>query len=179
MNMRKTLTAVIAAAVFVCSNTVAANADYSEERCEKDYRKQPIYDVYGNEVTKPVANFKIKRLRNGELMDEIISDGGYDLGAPFPTMQCYVGDTITFEDLSDPTDGNGISVWDFQYFGTLGDNWNEYRYGGWSVELPDSSIERTGDERPVSVALSGDIPIKYLNGRSSYYGGNDRTQCKR
>lgn len=43
-----------------------------------------------------------------------------DLSAEFPSMQCYVGDTIVFEDLSKAKNNANIKTWDFQYYGTLG-----------------------------------------------------------
>ena len=156
MNIRNALTVVTLAAVFVCSNLVTVYADYSEESCEKDYRGQPIYNTYGNEAVKPIANFKVKRLRDGVLMDEIISDSGYDLGTPFPTMDCYVGDTIVFEDLSNPKDGNSIKTWDFQYYGTLGDSYKEYNYN----ILENASFELTEPgETAFFLCVKSDLPV--------------------
>ncbi|MGN0107031.1 MAG: hypothetical protein ACI4A5_04955 [Hominilimicola sp.] len=128
MNTRKTLAAVVMTAVFLCTNILSVMADYCIEPCEKDYRRQPIYNMYGEIAKKPVAKFRIIRSRNGEVKDILESYSDNDLGTDFPAMQCYVGDTITFEDLSDPTDGSGIKTWDFQYYGTLGDHFEEYNY---------------------------------------------------
>ena len=128
MNIRKTLTAVILTAVFLCSNIFVANADFSNEYADKDYRRQPIYNLYGETTRKPIANFRIIRMRGGEIKDMITSYSDNDLSAEFPSMQCYVGDTILFEDLSDSTDGSTIKTWDFQHYGTLGDSYNEYNY---------------------------------------------------
>lgn len=52
-------------------------------------------------------------MRDGEIKDMLESYSDNDLSTEFPAMQCYVGDTIVFEDLSDPMDGNAIKVWDF------------------------------------------------------------------
>lgn len=156
MNIRKALTAVTLAAVFVCSN-IHAMADYCEEYASDDYREQPIYNTYNANAVKPIANFKVKRLRDGVLMDEIISDSGYDLGTPFPTMDCYVGDTIVFDDLSNPKDGNSIKTWDFQYYGTLGDSYKEYSYN----ILESASFELTEPgETAFFLCVKSDLPVK-------------------
>lgn len=126
MNIRKALTAVIMAAVFLCS--ISVNADVCKEYATDDYRDQPVWNQYGEIGTKPIAKFRIIRSRNGEVKDILESYSDNDLYSDFPAMQCYVGDTITFEDLSNPTDGSGIKTWDFQYYGTLGDSYNEYNY---------------------------------------------------
>ena len=52
-------------------------------------------------------------MRDGEIKDMITSYSDNDLSAEFPSMQCYVGDTILFEDLSDSTDGSTIKTWIF------------------------------------------------------------------
>ena len=106
-------------AVFLCSN-IAVNADYSDEYADKDYRHQSVYNLYGEAVKKPIAKFRIIRMRDGEIKDMLESYSDNDLSTEFPAMQCYVGDTIVFEDLSDPMDGNAIKVWDFQYYGAFG-----------------------------------------------------------
>lgn len=127
MNIRKTLTAVAMTAVFLCSN-IAVNADFSNEYAADDYRKIPVYSRYGELVEKPIANFRIIRMRDGEVKDMLESYSDNDLSTEFPAMQCYVGDTIVFEDLSRATNGANIKAWDFQYFGTLGDSYHEYNY---------------------------------------------------
>ena len=43
-----------------------------------------------------------------------------DLSTEFPAMQCYVGDTIVFEDLSDPMDGNAIKGLGFSILRSFG-----------------------------------------------------------
>lgn len=101
MNIRKALTAVAMTAVFLCSN-IAVNADYSDEYADKDYRHQSVYNLYGEAVKKPIAKFRIIRMRDGEIKDMLESYSDNDLSTEFPAMQCYVGDTIVFEDLSDP-----------------------------------------------------------------------------
>lgn len=128
MKIQKSLTAVVMTAVFLCSNIFTVSANVSNEYASDDYRGQVIKNSYGDEATKPIARFKIIRLRNGEVKDEIMSYSDNDLYAEYPTMQCYVGDTIVFEDFSDSTDGSGIKTWDFQYYGTLGQHFKEYNY---------------------------------------------------
>lgn len=126
MNIRKALTAVIMTAVFLCS--ISVSADVCKEYATDDYRDQPVWNQYGEIGAKPIAKFRIIRSRNGEVKDILESYSDNDLYSDFHAMQCYVGDTITFEDLSNPTDGSGIKTWDFQYYGTLGDSYNEYNY---------------------------------------------------
>lgn len=128
MNIRKALTAVAMTAVFLCANIFSVSADVCNEYASDDYRGQAVRNAYGEKATKPIAKFKIIRLRNGEVKDEIMSYSDNDLYAEYPTMQCYVGDTIVFEDFSDSTDGSGIKTWDFQYYGTLGNSYHEYNY---------------------------------------------------
>ncbi len=128
MNIRKALTAVAMTAVFLSANIFYVSADVCKEYATDDYRAQAVRNTYGDKATKPIARFKIIRLRNGEVKDEIMSYSDNDLYAEYPTMQCYVGDTIVFEDFSDATDGSGIKTWDFQYYGTLGDSFHEYNY---------------------------------------------------
>lgn len=127
MKIRNTLTAVVMTVVFLCSN-IAVNADYSEKYAEDDYREQIVWNIYGEKITKPIANFRIIRMRDGEVIDMLESCYDDDLDIEFPTMQCYVGDTIAFEDLSEPADGTAINAWDFQYYGALGDSYREYDY---------------------------------------------------
>ena len=127
MNIRKVLTAVTATAVFLCSS-IFVQADYSDEYATEDYREQAVYNSYGEVIEKPIANFRIIRMRNGEIKDMLESYYDNDLSAEFPSMQCYVGDTIVFEDLSKAKNNANIKTWDFQYYGTLGDSYNEYNY---------------------------------------------------
>lgn len=63
--------------------------------------------------------------------------------AEFPSMQCYVGDTIVFEDLSKAKNNANIKTWDFQYYGMLGDSYNEYNYN----ILESSKFELTDREK--------------------------------
>ena len=118
MNIRKALTAVAMTAVFLCSN-IAVNADYSDEYAADDYRDQAVYNRYGETVEKPIANFRIIRMRDGEVKDILESYSDNDLSTEFPVMQCYVGDTIVFEDLSKAKNGANIKVWDFQYLSLI------------------------------------------------------------
>lgn len=128
MNTQKALTAVAMTAVFLCTNIFTVRADFSDEYATDDYRSQFVMNQYGDIAKKPIAKFRIICSRNGEVKDMLESYSDNDLSTEFPAMQCYVGDTITFEDLSDPTDGSGIKTWDFQYFGALGDSYHEYNY---------------------------------------------------
>lgn len=127
MNIRNTLTAVVTTVVFLCSN-ITVNADYSEEYAEDDCREQFVWNIYGEKITKPIANFRIIRMRDGEILDMLESCSDNDLNTEFPVMQCYVGDMIVFEDLSESTAGTEINTWDFQYYGALGDSYREYDY---------------------------------------------------
>lgn len=98
---------------FLCSNVLISKADFSNEYAKDDYRRQPVIDIYGEEVAKPIANFRIIRMRNGEIKDMLESYYDNDLSAEFPSMQCYVGDTIVFEDLSKAKNNANIKTWDF------------------------------------------------------------------
>ena len=156
MNIRKALTAVAMTAVFLCSN-IAVNADYSDEYADKDYRHQSVYNLYGEAVKKPIAKFRIIRMRDGEIKDMLESYSDNDLSTEFPAMQCYVGDTIVFEDLSDPMDGNAIKVWDFQYYGALGDSYHEYNYN----ILNSSKFELTEPgETAFFLCVKSDVPTQ-------------------
>ena len=159
MNMRKIITTVVTAVVLLCANTVMVSADRSDEPCNKDYRKQPIYDVNGVEATKPIAEFKIKRLRNGELMDELLSDSGYDLDNPFPTMECYVGDTIVFVNTKDTEDTLTVTVTDMFVFKSFAELYDK---------LPLLKCGYTEDT--VKTASPNDMELYYTAAEQSRYG---------
>jgi hypothetical protein len=143
-------------AVFLCAN-ITASADYCTDPAIDDYRDQPVWNQYGEVASKPISKFRIIRSRNGEVKDILESYSDNDLGTDFPAMQCYVGDTITFEDLSDPTDGNGIKTWDFQYYGTLGDHFEEYNYN--ILESERFELTEPG-ETAFFLCVKSDVPVK-------------------
>lgn len=128
MNIKRALTAVIATAVFLCANIAQVSADVCTEYVPDDYREKHVFNQYGEAVEKPIAKFRIIRSKNGEVKDILESYSDNNLYSEFPAMQCYVGDTITFEDLSIPRHNSNIKTWDFQYYGTLGDHFAEYNY---------------------------------------------------
>ena len=96
MNIRKVLTAVTATAVFLCSS-IFVQADYSDEYATEDYREQAVYNSYGEVIEKPIANFRIIRMRNGEIKDiELFSikfpcssAKPYFIAVPPMSMQIY------------------------------------------------------------------------------------------
>lgn len=157
MKIQKSLTAVVMTAVFLCSNIFTVSANVSNEYASDDYRGQVIKNSYGDEATKPIARFKIIRLRNGEVKDEIMSYSDNDLYAEYPTMQCYVGDTIVFEDFSDSTDGSRIKAWDFQYYGSLGEHFEEYNYN--ILESARFELTEPGDT-VFFLCVKSDLPVK-------------------
>ncbi|MDD6735511.1 MAG: hypothetical protein PUE13_04265, partial [Clostridiales bacterium] len=114
MNIRKTrITAAITAAIFVLTN-ISVFASLSSEWAEKDYRTMLITGRQGQELQKPTARFAAKRIVDGETVDSVMSYTGYDCTAEFPTLTCYVGDTLEFEDLSYDNNGGKIAEWDWQ-----------------------------------------------------------------
>jgi hypothetical protein len=123
-----TIMTVILTVIFICQTLLVANATPSLDYAANDYKDLPFISENGMILDKPIAQFKIARIRNGELLDDIISYAGDDLHAPIPTLECYVGDTIVFEDLSYDPSGGYITTWDWQRFGTLGDHVEEYGY---------------------------------------------------
>ena len=126
MNIRKTrITAAITAAIFVLTN-ISVFASLSGEWAEKDYRTMLITGRQGQELKKPTVRFAAKRIVDGETVDSVISYTGYDCTAEFPTLTCYVGDTLAFEDLSYDNNGGKIAEWDWQYYGALGDSYKVY-----------------------------------------------------
>ena len=155
MNIRKTLTVVAMTAVFLCS--ISVSADVCKEYATDDYRDQPVWNQYGEVGAKPIAKFRIIRSRNGEVKDILESYSDNDLYSDFPAMQCYVGDTITFEDLSSPTDGSGIKTWDFQYYGTLGDSYQEYNYN--ILESARFELTEPG-ETAFFLCVKSNLPVK-------------------
>lgn len=112
--------AAIMAAIFMCSGTTAFAA-LSNEKVNNDYRNLQIMNQRNEIINKPIAQFAAKRVKNGEVKDVAVSYTDYDCTTDFPTLVCYVGDTLTFEDLSrDTNQGGSIVLWDWQRFGAMG-----------------------------------------------------------
>ena len=64
---------------------------------------------------------------------------------------------IRDRDLSDPMDGNAIKVWDFQYYGALGDSYHEYNYN----ILNSSKFELTEPgETAFFLCVKSDVPTQ-------------------
>ena len=63
------------------------------------YRNLNILNKQGVRLNKPTAQFSANRIVNGEVADMAISYAGYDYNTEFPTLVCYVGDTLTFTDI--------------------------------------------------------------------------------
>ncbi len=128
--MKKILTKVMAAimAVIFILPSSSVFAAPSTEWASKDYRNIQIMNRQGVPISKPIAQFAAKRVVNGEIVDAVTSYTGYDCNEEIPTLTCYVGDTVSFEDLSrDTNPGGEIMEWDWQYFGTLGTSTRKYR----------------------------------------------------
>ena len=120
--------AVLVAAIFMLSG-MSVSAEWSNRHADKDYRDMKIMNSNGTVIKKPTAQFIAKRMVNGAVADSVTSDAAYDCSADFPTLTCYVGDTLSFEDLSyDNNQGGSIVAWDWQRSGSLGDVHNIYDY---------------------------------------------------
>lgn len=124
----KKAAAVFLTAVFICTG-LSALAAPANVILDQDYRNKTILDRYGNYMYKPTAQFSAHRWKNREMLDSVASYSGHDFNTEFPVLTCYVGDTITFRDLSyDNNEGGSISGWDWQRYGHLGDTHNIYNY---------------------------------------------------
>lgn len=122
------LMAAVMAAVFVIS-ALPVSAALSNEKVSKDYRNMQIMNKQGVVINKPTSQFAAKRVVNGQMVDAVTSYSGYDCTTEFPTLVCYVGNTVTFEDLSyDNNAGGSIVEWDWQYYGSLGNSNKVYNY---------------------------------------------------
>ena len=120
--------AVLVTAIFILTG-ISVSAEWSNKHADKDYRNMKIMNINGDVISKPTAQFVAKRMVNGEIADTVVSDAENDCAAAFPTLTCYVGDTLTFEDLSrDNNEGGSIVAWDWQRSGSLGDTHNIYNY---------------------------------------------------
>mgnify|MGYP004563135661 FL=1 len=117
---------VIMAVIFLCG-TLSVMAYPSNEKVNKDYRNMSIQNAAGTIIPKPTAQFSANRVVNGAGADIAVSYTGYDCNAEFPTLTCYVGDTLTFTDMSRGNNGDSIAEWDWQYFGAMGDHHNIYK----------------------------------------------------
>lgn len=117
--------AVILAAIFILSS-VSVSAALSPEKVNKDYRNMDIISRQWVKVNKPTAQFAANRIVNGEVADMVISYSGYDCNKEIPTLVCYVGDTLTFTDMSRDNNGGKIIEWDWQRYGALGDKCEVY-----------------------------------------------------
>ena len=54
-----------------------------------------IMNRQGVVINKPTSQFAAKRVVNGEIVDAVTSYADYDCTTEFPTLVCYVGDTLT------------------------------------------------------------------------------------
>lgn len=116
-------------AVILLFSSIDVMAAWSPEYAKSDYRDMEIRTKDNKAAEKPTAQFAVKRISDGEMVDKVVSYSGYDCGVPFPTIVCYVGDKITFEDLShDNNPGGKLVEWDWQRFGAMGDHYMLYNY---------------------------------------------------
>jgi len=118
--------AVVMAAIFVFGS-ISAYAITSPVKVNKDYRNMDILNKQNVKVNKPTAQFAAKRIVNGEVADMTISYADYDLNTDYPTLVCYVGDTLAFTDMSKSNNGGSLIEWDWQFTGSLGTHTNVYR----------------------------------------------------
>lgn len=118
--------AVTLAAIFVFG-VISTFAAPSYTQASKDYRNMDILNTQNVKINKPTAQFAANRIVNGEVADMVISYADYDCNTPFPTLVCYVGDTLTFTDMSRANNGGKIIEWDWQRFGSLGDKYGVYK----------------------------------------------------
>lgn len=120
--------AAILAALFVCgTGWLPSYAAPSNEAADKDYRNMDIVNKQGVRINKPTAQFSANRVVNGAVTDMAISYADFDCNAEFPTLICYVGDTLTFTDMSRDNNGGSIIEWDWQYYGALGNHHEIYQ----------------------------------------------------
>lgn len=118
--------AVVLTAIFICS-AIGVSAAPSYEKVNKDYRNMEILNRQSVRINKPTAQFCANRVVNGAVADVAISYPDYDCNTEFPTLTCYVGDTLTFTDMSKDNNGGSIIEWDWQYYGALGRHNNIYQ----------------------------------------------------
>jgi len=118
--------AVIMAAIFIFG-AVPVSAALSPVKVNKDYRNTDILNKQGVKINKPTAQFSANRIVNGEVADMTISYADYNCNAEIPTLVCYVGDTLTFTDMSRDNNGGKLIEWDWQKFGALGDSNGLYK----------------------------------------------------
>ncbi|MBS7297673.1 MAG: hypothetical protein KIG65_01170 [Eubacteriales bacterium] len=128
-------------AVIFSSSSMNVMAAWSSENAKSDYRNMEIRNTKNVRVEKPTAQFAVNRISNGEIVDKAISYAGYDCSVPFTELVCYVGDKITFEDLShDNNPGGKLVEWDWQRFGSLGDHYKVYNYNVLETESIDCTV---------------------------------------
>lgn len=117
--------AVALTAIFVFGSGSVFAAP-SSSKVSKDYRNMDILNTNKIKVNKPTAQFAANRVVNGEVADIAISYDGYNCETEIPTLVCYVGDTLTFTDMSRDNNGGKIVEWDWQMFGSLGNKYDVY-----------------------------------------------------
>lgn len=145
---------VFMAVIFLCHLCVLAAPN--PEYCKDDYREKTIQDEYGNIIEKPTAQMMAIRERDGKILDSVPSYAGMDTNTEFPALTCYVGDTLRFEDLSSSDNGN-IASWDWQYYGALGEHFNEYTYN--VVNQTSIYLDQPG-ETTFFLCVKSDIKVK-------------------
>lgn len=149
--------AVVLTAIFIISS-ISVIAAPSKEKVNKDYRNMEILNKQGLKVNKPTAQFAANRIVNGEIADMAISYTGYDCNMQFPTLVCYVGDTLTFTDMSRDNNGGKIVEWDWQRFGALGDNFDVYNR---NIVNEDTYTLTEAGETIFYLCVKSDIDVKY------------------
>lgn len=148
--------AVLLAAIFVFG-ALSVSAAPSYEKVNKDYRNMDILNKQGVKVNKPTAQFAANRIVNGEVADMAVSYVDYDCNTEFPTLVCYVGDTLTFTDMSRDNNGGKIVEWDWQRYGALGDKNAIYKR---NVVNEDTYTLTTPGETTFYLCVKSDTKVK-------------------
>lgn len=153
---KRTMTVLMA--VIFSSLTVNVMAAWSPEYAKNDYRNMEIHTKNNVRCEKPTAQFAVNRISNGEIVDKVISYDGYDCSVPFTELVCYVGDIITFEDLSrDNNPGGQLIEWDWQRFGSMGDHNKIYDY---NILETDSYQCTTPGETIFYLSVKNNVKVK-------------------
>ena len=148
--------AVVLTAFFVFG-AFSAFAALSYERVNKDYRNMDILNRQNVKVNKPTAQFAANRIVNGEVADMVISYDGYDCNTDFPTLVCYVGDTLTFTDMSRDNNRGKIIEWDWQRFGAMGEKHEIYRR---NIVNEESYVLTEPGETTFYLCVKSDVKVK-------------------
>ena len=165
------IVAVVLTAIFILS-TVSALAAPSPKKANKDYRNIDVLTRQNTKINKPTAQFAANRIVNGEVADMAISYVGYDCYAEIPTLVCYVGDKLTFTDMSRDNNGGKIVGWDWQRYGALGDTYKIYNK---NIVNEDTYTLTQPGETMFYLCVKSDVKVKYGGCEPWSENGNHQT----